>query len=84
MTQLTLRKFDQELDTHLPRECGLSLNIAALLRTSRLAGLTEEGTGGMIVGGSLDELIGSWSPEQEREILTAVEAFEWIEGDLWP
>ncbi len=85
MTQLTLRGFDRELEARLnrlARERGLSLNKAALLLMRRGAGLTEEGAEVRTVGDSLDEFIGSWKPEQEREVLTAVEAFEQIDEDL--
>jgi len=86
MKQLTIRGFDAGLEARLERlarERGLSLNKAALLLMRRGAGLTEEGAELQTVGSSLDEFIGSWDPEREREVLQAVEAFERIDEDLW-
>jgi prevent-host-death family protein len=35
------------------------------------------------VGHALDRFIGTWSAEQEAEVLDAVEAFEHIDESLW-
>lgn len=86
MKQLTVRGFDEELESRLERvarERGLSLNKAALLLMRRGAGLTDEGQEVETVGPSLDEFVGSWESQREREVLDAVEVFEQIDDELW-
>jgi antitoxin (DNA-binding transcriptional repressor) of toxin-antitoxin stability system len=36
-----------------------------------------------LVGNSLDRFIGTWSAEQEAEILKAVEVFEHVDESFW-
>ncbi|HKH44760.1 MAG TPA: type II toxin-antitoxin system prevent-host-death family antitoxin [Thermoanaerobaculia bacterium] len=35
------------------------------------------------VGHALDRFIGTWSAEQEAEVLKAVEVFEQVDGSFW-
>lgn len=89
MRQLTIRGFDEELERQLrslARERGLSLNRAALLLLRRGAGLDREGAAAhpaQAVGSALDRFVGSWSKEQESELLEALEPLEQIDPELW-
>ena len=84
--QLTIRGFDQSLRERLEevaRNEGTSLNKAALLLLRRGAGLTTEAPRPEVVGHSLDAFIGTWSKEDERELLEAVEVFEQVDESFW-
>ncbi len=85
--QLTLRGFDPRVHaeiTRLARREGVSLNKAALLLLRKGAGLeAAKEAPADIVGSTLDHLIGSWSPQEEREFLCAIESMEQIDEALW-
>jgi plasmid stability protein len=86
MHQLTVRGFDKELERRLRRvanERGVSLNQAALILLRAGAGLGGERGSAHVVGDSLDDLIGSWSADDERTFRQATEAFETIDPHLW-
>jgi hypothetical protein len=86
MKQLTIRGFDEELQHKLQQVAkreGLSLNKAALLLLRRGAGLDQNKDQTEVIGNSLDDFIGSWSEEQERELLEAVQIFERIDDSFW-
>jgi len=36
-----------------------------------------------VVGHALDRFIGTWSAEQEAEVLNAVEVLEQVDGSFW-
>jgi len=86
MTQLTLRGFDTQLEQYLrqlARRRGLSLNKAALFLMRKGAGFDKPAGRADVVGSSLDEFIGVWSKEEERDFLRTLEPFEEIEQDFW-
>ncbi|MGH2569775.1 MAG: hypothetical protein ACRDGR_01030 [bacterium] len=85
LTQLTIR-FGSDLSRQLhslAKSEGLSLNQAVLRLLRRGAGLGEERAGRDRVGQSLDSLAGTWTEEEEREFLDALEPFESIDQSLW-
>ena len=85
--QLTVRGFDAELGAELvklARRKGLSLNKAALLLMRQGAGLEpRDREVPDVVGDSLDDLIGTWSADDERQVLDAIEPFERIDEAFW-
>ncbi len=86
MHQLTLRGFDDELRRcigQLAESRGISLNKAALLMLRRGAGLDEPGSRPVVVGDSLDHLIGTWSEEEAAEFSAAVASCEQIDETFW-
>ncbi len=86
MNQLTVRGFDRELERRLrqiARDRGVSLNRAALLLLRRGAGLEPPHPGHTVVGDSLDEFLGVWSPEEEQDFLKSIEIFERIDESPW-
>ena len=86
MNQLTVRGFDKELERRLrqvAKERGVSLNQAALILLREGAGLGRDRRAAQVVGDSLDDLIGSWSADDQRAFHHAVEAFETIDPNLW-
>jgi hypothetical protein len=87
MNQLTVRGFDRELERRLrqvAKERGVSLNQAALVLLREGAGLGRDRNPSHVVGDSLDDLIGSWSADDERVFRQAIEVFETIDPRLWP
>jgi hypothetical protein len=87
MKQLTVRGFDPELERRLrqvAKERGVSLNRAVLILLREGAGLGGRGRGpAHVVGDSLDDLIGTWSPGDERAFQQAISIFETIDPHLW-
>ena len=86
MNQLTIRGFGDDLRhaiEALAREQGISLNRAAVLLMRRGAGLADERVHAAVVGDSLDEFIGSWSTDDEAELLSSIEGMEQIDHELW-
>ncbi len=86
MNQLTVRGFDKELERRLrqvAKEQGVSLNRAALILLREGAGLSQDRRTAHLVGDSLDDLIGSWSADEERAFGKATEVFEAIDLRLW-
>ena len=86
MQQLSVRGFDKELARRLrelARREGLSLSKAALLLMRRGAGLVESPEGAATVGDALDGFIGTWSAEQEAQLLASIESLEAVDEALW-
>ena len=83
---MTIRGFDEELERrlkNLAREEHISLNRAALTLLRRGAGLVAAGAAPRVIGGALDDFMGDWSEEEEREFLAAVEPMEQIDEEMW-
>jgi hypothetical protein len=86
MNQLTVRGIDKDLQRCLrefARRQGVSLNRVAVTLMRRGAGLDQSLAAGSMVGGSLDRFVGSWSDQDEREVLHEISVFEEIEPKLW-
>jgi hypothetical protein len=86
MTQLTIRGFDKDLQDALRRLAeseSISLNRAALELMRRGAGLGPNAQASQRIGHSLDHLMGTWSEDEEREFLEAIEPFGQIDEELW-
>jgi hypothetical protein len=86
MDQLTVRGFDKALERRLrqvAKERGVSLNQAALILLREGAGLGRDQRPALVVGDSLDDLIGCWSADDEQAFRKAIEAFETIDPQLW-
>ena len=85
MNQLTLRGLDEALEHKLralAQEKSISLNKAALLLMREGAGLTST-TKTHVVGNSLDEVIGTWTKEDEQTFLKTQAVFQTVDEDLW-
>ena len=85
LKQLSIRGFDEELAKRLEevaRSRGISLNKAALFLLRKGAGLQEPSRTN-VVGDSLDRFIGSWSAEEETQLLEALAVFEQVDESLW-
>lgn len=85
--QLSLRGFNKSLQRRIRQtatERKLSLNRAALLLLERGAAADERAVRQpMVVGNALDEFIGSWSKEQERELLVSLKPLNRIDRRFW-
>jgi len=82
--QLTIRGFDPELEARLRRlakQEHLSLNKTVLRLLYLATGLNVEQQ--HRVGDSLDAFIGSWTREEERELLKTIDATQDIEAAFW-
>jgi hypothetical protein len=87
MNQLTVRGFDKELERRLrevAKQRGVSLNQAALILLREGAGLGRGRASAHVVGDSLDDLIGSWTADDEKAFRQTIEVFETIDPHLWP
>lgn len=85
MEQLTIRGLDKELTRRLrgiARRARLSLNKAALMLMRRGAGL-EPVPRPATIGCALDEFIGRWSREDERQFLSSIAVLEAVDESLW-
>jgi hypothetical protein len=67
----------------LARREGISRNQAALRLLRKGARLEEPDQARDAVGDSLDWFIGSWTPEQARELEKVIADFERVDEDLW-
>lgn len=86
MNQLTIRGFGKELERRIrevAREQGISLNQAVLRMLREAAGLEDGSSSCREVGASMDDLIGTWTDEEARELDDAVADFETIDEDMW-
>jgi hypothetical protein len=86
MNQLSIRGFDKELERRLrevARERDISLNKAAILLLRKGAGLDDPNRRTNQVGDSLDGFIGSWTAEDEAELLRDLGIFERIDKAIW-
>ena len=66
-------------DVVITSKSGSAVRLVALSKAAR----TEPAREGRTVGHSLDWLIGTWSDEEEREFLEAIEVFEQIDESFW-
>ncbi len=85
MIRLSIRLSDRLLERHLravARRENVSLSKAALILMRKGAGLNLQGESSPI-GNALDCFIGSWTAEDEREILTSSADFETVDQSLW-
>ncbi|MEA2240129.1 MAG: hypothetical protein QOC81_4853 [Thermoanaerobaculia bacterium] len=85
MIRLSIRVSDKLLECHLravARRENVSLSKAALILMRKGAGLTVPGEFSPI-GTALDRFIGSWTEENEREILTSIADCETVDQSLW-
>jgi len=86
MKQLTVRGFDEELAQRIRRLAnreGISLNQAVLKLLRKGAGLREGKGSADTVGSSLDELIGTWTPDEADELQRALDDLEEIDESMW-
>ena len=67
----------------LARVENTSLNEAAFMLLRKGAGLTEDNGGANTVGSSLDNLIGSWTPEEADELDSPLMEFESTDESAW-
>ena len=85
MKKLILRGLDDDLKDRLERlarEQGISLSKAALRLLRNGAGLGRVDRRNA-VGDSLNDLIGSWTEKQERELQRAVATFDRTDKRMW-
>jgi prevent-host-death family protein len=66
-------------DVVITSKSGAAVRLVVLPKEHR----TELAREGRTVGHSLDWLIGTWSEEEEREFLEAIEVFEQIDESFW-
>ena len=86
IAQLSLRGFDKHLEQHLrdlAKREGISLNKAALKLMKKGAGLSDEPASSTAIGNALDRFIGSWSEDEERDVLEGIAMFETVDESLW-
>ncbi len=86
MKQLTVRGFDEQLAQSIRRLAnreGISLNQAVLKLLRKGAGLGVGKARADIVGFSLDELIGTWTPDEADELECALDDLEGIDESMW-
>lgn len=79
MDQLTVRGLDDDLRRRVrevSHERGVSLNKAASYLIRKGAGLLDPRANVAAVGDALDDLIGSWSDQEARDVHDAVDVFE--------
>ena len=86
MNQLTVRGFGDELGESIRRLAqreGISLNQAALKLLRKGAGLPDSQGNEKAIGDSLDDLFGTWSPEEAEAFNAALEVFETVDESVW-
>ena len=86
LKQLTIRGFGEALARKIretARREGVSLNQAVLRLLNRAAGLDEPEVDERVVGRSLDDLIGTWTDEEARELAAATAELRAIDQDMW-
>ena len=86
MRQLTIRGFDDELETRIRQLAnaeGISLNRAVLKLLRRGAGLGAHHDNPNLVGDSLDHLIGTWTGEEAAQMNRALEDLSRIDEEMW-
>jgi len=84
--QITVRGLDAETERRvrdLASRLRISLNKAAVMLIRKGAGLRDEDSGPEVVGTLLDSFIGSWSHEDEANLLDSIRQMEQIDQDLW-
>lgn len=86
MKQITVRGIDKELERRimdLAGKEGLSINKAILRLLRRAAGLASSPPENVQIGPGLDTFIGTWSYEQEKELLEGISSLEQVDSELW-
>jgi hypothetical protein len=86
MRQFTIRQIDAELERrlrNLARQDGISLNRAALKLMHKGAGLAVSDAAPNVVGHALDEHMGTWTENEERQFLASIESCEVIDPAMW-
>lgn len=85
MKQLTIRGFDKELERRireLARSEGISLNQAVLRLLRKASGIGPRNRDDAI-GNALDDLAGTWTEEEEKEFLAAIQPLDRVDEELW-
>jgi hypothetical protein len=85
LQQVTLRGLDPRVAAEIQKIAGaenLSLNQAALRLLKKGAGIAE-GTPSRTIGRLLDRWIGTWTEEEARELLKAIQSCEQIDTEMW-
>lgn len=86
MRQITIRQLGPDLERQLrslANKEGISLNRAALKLLRSGAGIGEPGARTNQIGHALDEHMGTWSAQEERSFLAAIESCEAIDPAMW-
>jgi prevent-host-death family protein len=58
---------------------GVAVRLVALHHARQ----AESPTSSKVIGHALDRFIGTWSAEQEAELLKAIEVFEQVDESVW-
>jgi hypothetical protein len=85
-SQLTLRGLEPDLQKCLQavaREERISLNRAAIMLLRKGAGLDEGRKPADTIGHALDEHVGTWTEQEEREFLDSIASCEAIDSSMW-
>ncbi len=86
MRQLTVRGFDQDLESALRESAereGISLSQAALRMMRKGAGLEQSRGRRRGIGARLDCFIGTMTAEEEQQILGALGSLSQVDEDFW-
>ena len=84
--QITVRGLDAETEKRLgelARQRHISLNKAAIVLIRKGAGLRDDGSSPEVVAESLDSFVGTWSREEETQLLNSIRDMDQIDTDLW-
>lgn len=84
--QITVRGLDPETErrvTDLARRLRISRNRAAVMLLRKGAGLRDDDAGPEVVGTALDSFIGSWSRDDEAQLLESISELGRIDRELW-
>jgi hypothetical protein len=84
--QITVRGLDAETQNHLrdlARKKDASLNQILVMLIRKGAGLRSDDEGPETIGNSLDAFIGSWSPQQEKDLLHSIRDMDQVDEELW-
>ncbi len=86
MKQLTIRGFDEDLENYLcqlAKDENISLNKATVKLLRQAAGLDRKKPTQVAIGDALDEFVGIWSSDEERQFNDAIHMFEVVDDALW-
>jgi len=86
MKQLTIRGFDEDLENYLcqlAKDQNISLNKATVKLLRQAAGLDRKKQTQVVIGNALDEFVGVWSNDEERQFNEAIHVFEVVDNALW-
>lgn len=62
---------------------GAAVRLVAIAGATDSSELPASPESGNVVGHALDRFIGTWSAEQEAELLAAIEVFEQVDESFW-